>query len=168
MQDVTPTGIDYPLQMPSETLLLSYMLGFVGVRYLFGGGNPLTGFDCSGLALVYLEAAGKWPFGQRTNAQGIHDHFEKTSARLIKTLPTMQALPNQANGTLPEFGDLVFFGTAAQGVDHVGLCLNAMLMLEAGGGDHTTITEEDAAKRNAFVKVMPMRYRRDFLCVLRP
>jgi hypothetical protein len=41
-------------------------------------------------------------------------------------------------------------------------------MVEAGGGGSDTITDEVAIKRNAFVRIRPIRYRKDFQQVIMP
>lgn len=43
--------------------------------YLWGGDDPLAGFDCSGLAGEYLKSIGLIPRGQRMTAQGLLSYF---------------------------------------------------------------------------------------------
>lgn len=130
--------------MHQSVVLYDYAMALVGTPYLWGGDDPIKGFDCSGLVLDLLTAAGTWHGGDATAAQ-IKAQFE-------------------ANNTeSPTFGTLVFFGSAPSDVTHVAFCLNATMMLEAGGGSHLTINEEMAAKQNAFVRVRPISRRKDLV-----
>lgn len=124
---------------------------FAGTPYLYGGKNPLTGLDCSGLVVELLMAAGAVPFGFEANAQGIYSLLSGNDHCL--------------DGQL---GALAFFGPSVKAIDHVGFCLDEARMIEAGGGHADCITIEIAKKESAFVKVRPIRYRRDFLCVIMP
>ena len=42
----------------SQKAVLDYAYSFLGTPYRWGGDDPLTGIDCSGLALEVLKAAG--------------------------------------------------------------------------------------------------------------
>lgn len=143
-----------PFVVTTEQALYDYMMGFVGIPYHYGGNVPADGgVDCSGLALIYLQAAGKWPHGVDASAQGIFDQVSGAGGK---------------RSLEPGFGDLAFFGAGWRQLVHVGLCLNHWLMLEAGGGDATTSTPAAAAARDAIVRIRPLAYRRDFLGVFRP
>ena len=67
--------------------------------------------------------------------------------------------------TSPELGALVFYGKNNT-VEHVALALSGTEIIEAGGGDSTTRTREDAARRNAFVRVRQYNYRSDLIAIL--
>lgn len=134
-----------------------YLLKFVGLPYIWGGNNPLIGFDCSGLAIEILVATGNWPHGKDTTAQGLYDHFAKFGRKVPK---------ERAHLTSPP--DLVFFGKSPKEVTHIGICLERGLMVEAGGGGRECKTAADAAARNAFVRVRPISYRSDLVAILRP
>jgi len=130
--------------------LIQYAMQFVGIPYKWGGNNPVEGFDCSGLVLELLVASGKWPHGKDANCQMIWEHFKA----------------NKVPGARPSAGDLVFFGKSVKAITHIGFCINDQYMIEAGGGDSTTTSNEVAAKRNAFVRIRPIKYRKDLLDVL--
>ncbi len=138
-----------------DAVLYDYLMRFVGTPYLYGGNVPGDGgLDCSGLVLIYLQAAGKWPHGADTTAQGLFDAMKTRSVLLGAS----------------SFGDLSFYGTP-QEVGHVGVIVfggPAPLMLEAGGGTETTTSPAEAAKRDALVRVRPVTYRKDYLGVCRP
>lgn len=137
--------------------LKAYVMSLLGTRYLFGaakggGDDPINGFDCSGLACEWGRAAGLFPYNFRTNAQGLYEV-------LI------------VNGSLhdePGLGDYAFFGKSTAQISHVGIALDNYFMIEAGGGDASTVTEEIASLKNAFVRLRPVRYRKDFLGCVTP
>lgn len=142
--------------MDSKSWLMLYMSRFVGLPYIWGGQNYLVGYDCSGLAIEYLIAAGKWPANKDTTAQGLYDHFFLDGA-------------NERDPDQSEFGDLAFFGVANKEnikITHVGICVGDGMMLEAGGGGSSCKTREDAVKRNAWVRTRPIVSRRDLVGVL--
>jgi cell wall-associated NlpC family hydrolase len=131
--------------------LLQYALQFVGTPYLYGGSTPITGFDCSGLVGELMIAAGELPFNYRGNAQMLYDYFEK-------------------NGTVGAYGPgaLAFYGVDTKHIDHVAFSLDGFIMVEAGGGKADTLTPAIAVSEHAFVKVRPLKYRKDFLCTIKP
>jgi len=78
-------------------------LGFIGVRYKWGGNSPETGFDCSGLIrYVYHEVTGHSLPG---NAREI--------SQVGTTIDRSELRP----------GDLVFFNTLRRPFSHVGIYL---------------------------------------------
>jgi len=123
-------------------------MSLIGTRYKWGGDDPMDGFDCSGFVLELLKSAGLAPSKVDMSAQQIHDTF-----------------PNQVSD--PQLGDLAFYGNAGK-IIHVGFCLNAKQMVEAGGGGSHTNTLADATRDNAYIRVRPIKYRADFMCVTRP
>lgn len=134
--------------------LLQYALKFIGVPYKYGGENPLEGFDCSGLVQDLLVAGGVFPFaprGHKRNAQMIFDELSKV-------------------GSQGKYGAgaIAFYGKDSKSIDHVGFCLDAWLLLEAAGGHADCLDLSTAVHENAFVKLRPIKYRVDFLCVVKP
>lgn len=137
-------------------LLEEYAWAFVGKPYRFGadqggGDDPIRGFDCSGLVCELLRAAGVVPYNFRVNAKALHSQFTKSGL---------------VEGSA-RFGDLAFFGHG-DAVSHVGFCLDTDTMMEAGGGDASTSNDEVASHQNAFVRLRPIHFRKDFLCLARP
>jgi cell wall-associated NlpC family hydrolase len=79
--------------------LVRIAVTLIGTRYQFGGADE-AGFDCSGLALYVHERAGL--------------RIPRTAAaqqRAARPVPLTELAP----------GDLVFFSSHGQGVDHVGI-----------------------------------------------
>lgn len=131
-------------------LLRVYALSFFGTRYFFGGDDPVGGFDCSGFVSELLRAAGVVPYNFRTNAQGIY-------AALKATAPSCE----------PQLGAIAFYGRTPGEIIHIAFCLDGYSMVEAGGGRADTVTDAKAITDNAFVRIRPTRFRKDFLfCVM--
>lgn len=124
-------------------------------QYFYGGDDPIQGFDCSGFVQELMKAAGEIPaMSQKMSAISLFASFNLA-----------------VNGKQVEYatpGTLAFFGKDEHSIVHVGFCVSPYLMLEAGGGDSSTVTEQVAIDRNAFIKLRPIRYRKDFLCYIRP
>ncbi len=97
-------------------------------------------FDCSGLVTTALKDAGgpDWRFTH--SAQALFDELKPVDAGA--------------------FGSLKFYGANAKAVTHVAFDLGNGLVLEAAGGDSTTVTPSIAKQRGAKVRVA-LDYRRD-------
>lgn len=132
--------------------LVQYALSFVGTPYKWNGNNPIEGFDCSGLAMEHLRAHGAAPKGDH-NSQMLFNYFSEAGR-------------GEFNSYKP--GALVFYGQSASKITHIAIMIDEHHVLEAAGGDHTTLTLKDAAAKNAFVRVRPFRDRKDVISVIRP
>ena len=81
--------------------LVTRALSFLGVNYRFGGTDPRTGLDCSGLVqLVFRDAAG-------VRLPRRAEEISRSGERI------------DSDGLQP--GDLVFFNTLRQAFSHVGI-----------------------------------------------
>lgn len=129
-------------------LFRDYALSFVGLPYRWGGNDAVDGFDCSGLAIELLQAAGILGPHLDDNAQGL-----------------MKRFPLEAPH--PTLGALLFFGTS-QKVTHVGVCLSRQSYIEAGGGGSATTSRQAAADQNAYIRVRPIEWRKDLVAVRMP
>lgn len=134
-----------PLMTAAEAV--EYAKHFIGTAYIYSGNGPL--FDCSGIVCEVLRAARI--IARDCNAQGL---FNLMSAQE----------PIQA----PSLGACVFFGPSPSLIEHVALAVGPELMLEAGGGDHSTTSVEAAQAASAFVRIRPITNRRDFFCAFMP
>ena len=90
-----------PIDPSKSTDVALHAMSLIDVGYVFGGGNPEAGLDCSGLVkLVYEQAAGvKLPHNAAQIAQ--------------------LARPVERHALRP--GDLVFFNTLNAPFSHVGV-----------------------------------------------
>jgi cell wall-associated NlpC family hydrolase len=123
---------------------------YLNIPYLWGGDDPMQGFDCSGLVQELLAMIGLDPIGDQT-AQVLHDHFRGKSLE----------------GVL-DTGALVFFGQTRKHITHVGLMLDDQTMIEAGGGGSKTTDLTGAVKQNAYIRIRPYNKRNDLVAVLLP
>ena len=133
-----------------SSVLYAYLISMAGTPYIWGGDDPIAGFDCSGLAMEFLQAAGALPHGSDYSSQGLYDLY---GHRPVK---------------VPRFGDLAFYGKSANRVTHVAIYLGDGRVIEAGGGGRNTNTADDAIGNNAYVRIRPWNYRGDFVEFLRP
>lgn len=130
--------------MTNREAVIEYALRFVGVPYLYGGNNPLTGWDCSAYICELLKSTGVIPWQVDLNAQGLRETLLKTKHESI--FPTCVE------------GSILFFGKSKTAITHTALALNQKIMLEAGGGDSTTTSVQEAGRRGAFVRIRPIRH----------
>ena len=113
---------------------------FLGKPYIWGGDDPVAGFDCSGFVIEVLKSVGILPH-----------RGDWTAARL-------EVMFGDAAVTEPREGCLAFWGTRLH-VAHVEYCLNARFSIGASGGTSATDSKEDAINQNAYIKVRPIRGR---------
>ncbi len=137
--------------MPDLKLLYDYAISFVGLPYRWGGSNPISGFDCSGLVKEILRSQGLIPVGD-LNSQAIYDHFNDTDGY----------------SSTAGLGALAFYGKGVTQINHVAFMLNKDCCIGADSGDHTTVDRATADKMNAFVKVRPVDYRKDLVAIIMP
>lgn len=123
-------------------ILYDLAIHLVGTPYKYGGGSPAEGLDCSEFVQILLNAGGADLPGDQT-AQGLFDHFAKPANHISQE---------------PEFGSLAFYGKDFRRISHVAFCLDRRRMIEAAGGDSTTVTREEAFRRKACVRIVPIRF----------
>lgn len=125
-------------------------LAFLNLPYIWGGDDPIIGYDCSGLAQELFAMVGLDPKGDQT-AQGLFDHFKAQSGEGPR-----------------DTGTLLFFGHNSSSITHVAIMLDSETLIEAGGGGSKTHTAEDAAKQNAFIRLRPFGHRADLVAIVNP
>jgi hypothetical protein len=137
---------------PANELVIAYLRHFMGVRYQWGGNNPIEGFDCSGFVGEGLKYVGL-----------IRNHDDISSHALYQCFSPISEVckPPYKPGTL------LFFGTKLK-VIHVAIASDWFTMLEAGGGNQSVISDSTASARNAFVRERPIFSRTDFVIALYP
>lgn len=127
------------MSTPLEVCLF-VVKSFIGKWYLWGGDDP-AGFDCSGLMVEGLKAAGVLSRGG-----------DWTADQLMKQCGFPESMP--------EIGCLVFWGTSNKATHVemiVGVSSTGAWTIGASGGGSTTRTIDDAREQNAYIKVRPMR-----------
>jgi peptidoglycan DL-endopeptidase CwlO len=126
------------------------ILSFLNIPYVWGGKNPLTGLDCSGLVEQILRQLGIDPPGNQ-NSQAFYTHFSTKGV-----------------GSILDFGALCFYGPSVSTINHIAFMINENQVIEAGGGGSATKTVEDAKLIGAFVRVRPFDHRKDLVAIIMP
>lgn len=136
--------IEVQYAMDNETakrIALEVAWSFHGLPYIWGGDDPVVGFDCSGFVIEILKSCGKLPRVGDWRARDLYNKFKSCSVGR------------------PHMGCLVFWGDGPFGVTHIEFCLNDALSIGASGGGSKTKSQADASKQNAYIKVRPMQTR---------
>jgi len=120
---------------------------FIGLKYRWGGDDAIAGFDCSGFVIEILKSVGLLSRTGDWTAGGLYELFKD------KEVPFAQE------------GCLVFFAKNNL-INHVEYVYKYGLTIGASGGWSTTLTEADAIKQNAYIKVRPMR--KDVYAIVNP
>lgn len=131
--------------------IVTLAMRYLGLPYRWGGSNPMTGFDCSGLVMECLKAHGLQAHGNDLNSQGLYN-WAGVGGEFGKKGP----------------GALAFFGKSKTQISHIGIMIDDKLMIEAGGGN-SEVTDLEAAKaKGACVRIRPVSYRKDLIDVVMP
>jgi len=123
---------------------IAYIKHFIGLPYIYGGDDPMAGFDCSGLAIEMLKSVGLFPLYSDMTAQDLFHYHSNYIVDMTKPFKP---------------GMLIFYGTALNEISHVSIVLNKNQILEAGGGRSTTKTIGDAIRQNAYIMCRPISKR---------
>lgn len=137
--------------MNNKEVLALFFQSALNTPYLWGGDSPLKGYDCSGFVQDALYAIGLDPSGDQTS-DALYRHFKD---------------PLNGRKNVLQFGSLLFFGKEEK-ITHIAIALNETSMIEAAGGGSKTKTLEDAIESKAFVKITPIRRRRDLVAKILP
>ncbi len=113
---------------------------FLGLPYIWGGDDPILGFDCSGLVIEILRSVNRLP------RKG-----DWTASALSTMYPQIFA---------PQEGALAFYGGIDK-ITHVSYCISPKFCIEAGGGGKDNQDIEDAIYKNAYVRVRGIDSRGD-------
>ncbi len=123
----------------SETWLIRTALSYLGIPYLWGGDDP-DGFDCSGYVLECLKSAGI-----------VREQDDFTADQLMRRFPDRAV-------DQPRRGALLFTVDATRRATHVVICLDQRFQIGASGGDSSVSDRASAFRRNAYVKIRPIRF----------
>jgi uncharacterized protein YfaT (DUF1175 family) len=104
--------------------------------YHYGGKNKFTGVDCSQLVVNCLKAIG---FLEEWEDLSSQDLWDKYSVKYPVT------------STCPGTGALAFYFKGDE-VEHIAICLDHLMTIQAAGGSRDTDTEKEAIKAEAWVK----------------
>lgn len=142
-----------------ETLKV-YAGHLIGTPYRWGGADTIDGFDCSGLILELLWSQGLWPIGEDATAAEIFRRYAVAGCETVRP---------PATKVLHEPGMLAFYGANMAQISHIAMLFDTFgTIIEAGGGNKTTIDRTTATAQNAFVRLRQLNYRHDLLVTLRP
>jgi hypothetical protein len=128
--------------MQKRDIALDVLKKFVGLPYRWGGNDPMTGFDCSGLMVEALQSVG---------LIGRKEDF--TANQLANQYPETDIL---------QPGVMVYWDWNKDGIiDHVEMIVSVdedgeIYTIGASGGDSATTTESQASAQNAYIKVRPL------------
>ena len=119
----------------------------MGEPYLWGGDDPVAGFDCSGFVQEPLRAVGILPRKIDYSADGLLTIAFRDVPRIKESYRLRP-------------GMLVFWANPDRTMRHVEMVWEAfpdrVLTIGASGGGSKTQTREDAIRANAYVKVSPL------------
>lgn len=133
-------------------LLIQYAMQFVKTPYAYGDKSPvLGGYDCSGFVCEVLRSAGLVGNKEVLSAQMLFDRFNNNGTHGIRAA-----------------GVLSFYGESVTKISHVAFMIDPYRILEAGGGDSSTLKPEDADSRNAMVRIRLVSYRGDLVDTIKP
>ena len=116
---------------------------FLGKPYIWGGDDPVSGFDCSGFCVEILKSIGLLPRKGDWTAQGLWSKFYK-----------------KCEVDKPYNGCLIFWSNArGDKIIHVEYAVNKYLAIGASGGGSKTQNRANAISQNAYIKVRPWASR---------
>lgn len=123
-------------------LIYDTAMALVGTPYKYGGRHPKDGIDCSELVQILLHVGGADLPGDQS-AQDLYNFFSQPANHVSQE---------------PQLGALIAYGSG-KSCSHIAMALDRRRMIEAAGGSKDTLTLEIAIKRNAWVKVTPIRFK---------
>lgn len=138
-----------PRREADARLAVKYMLQFAGTPYIYGGDDPMLGFDCSGSAVEMLKADGQFKEWEDAASHSLYLMYFKNKV------------------DKPCIGCLAFYGKGGK-VSHVAICIDSRHILEAGGGRSSTTSRKEAIDKNAYLKIRTIDKRDDLIAICDP
>lgn len=136
--------------------LVVYARSFLGVPYIYGGNNCLTGFDCSGYMSEVLRKPGLVRNHEDISVQGIYE-------RVAKEGTSITTGPMKFPG-----GTLLFYGESLTNLEHVALVVDWYSIIECGGGNEKTDSIDKAKALGACVRERGILLRSDIEVAILP
>jgi len=130
--------------MTPRDLAVKVAWSFLGRPYIWGGDDPVAGFDCSGFVIEILKSAGVLPRKGDWTADQLYEMFKRQGKYIMK----------------PSTGALAFwinFPNTSR-IRHVEFCLSYDFSIGASGGGSKIKTELDAIRENAYIKIRPLNF----------
>lgn len=124
-----------------RTQAVWYAKRLLFLPYLWGGDDPMAGFDCSGMILEVLQSVGKIKHKIDMNAHSMYLTFKDKEVKRGYA------------------GCLVFWFKKEKAV-HVEMMINDYFVVGSSGGSSKTLSRRQAIEQNAFIKMRPLGYRR--------
>lgn len=142
------------MEQSDRDTFLDYAWRFVKTPYMWGGDDPMAGFDCSGFVIECMKAMGLLPYKGDWTAHALWVLFKDKE---------------MTSGTP---GCLVFWkdkpGPNGK-MTHVEIVVHPGLSLGASGGGSKIDTLQMAIERDAYIKMRPYQDRdRRILCFVDP
>jgi cell wall-associated NlpC family hydrolase len=128
------------MEMGKRDIFVDYAWRFIKTPYVWGGDDPMRGFDCSGFVVECLKATGHLPYVGDWTADALWKIFQH----------------NRIHS--PVVGCLVFWQSERKMV-HVEIVVHVNLSLGASGGGSRTQTLQDAIEQDAYIKMRPFKDR---------
>lgn len=133
---------------------IAYARSYFGVWYRYGGKSRFAGMDCSGFVSDVLRHDRVVGLKTDLDSLALYEYLLKAPGTTIPKAPYPP-------------GTVLFFGYSTDKINHVALVTDGVHMIESAGGDHTTLTFDQAVTRNAGVREVPISTRINFVtCVL--
>jgi len=149
------------LTREKRQIAVSVAKAFLGTPYIWGGDDPVQGFDCSGLVIECLKSVGILPPAGDWTADSLYQMFRDKPVEHGSDNEGMNTDIRPGNiKTGIQAGCLVFWFKPGKGAHHVEMCISPNLSIGASGGGSKTNIEADAIRQNAYVKIRPFRERK--------
>ncbi len=126
----------------NRSIVVQIAFAYQGTQYIWDGDDPIQRFDCSGFTIELMKSVGKLP------------RRGDWTAHQLMLLFLGDSIPAEdIRG-----GCLIWYGNEKKAT-HVEMSISQELSIGASGGGAANLTREEAIRRNAYVKIRPIRFR---------